>query len=70
MSAQQRLIAILPASNNFDIETACKPLIYSVELKVEFIILNRLLVFIRQTPALAFRVVATDSASHPQPVES
>ncbi|KAH7146757.1 integral membrane protein [Dactylonectria estremocensis] len=62
------VLVTLEYTNNFDLETACKPLIYSIKLKVEFIILNRLLVFIRQTPALAVRVVATNSVAHAQPV--
>ncbi|KAH6988733.1 integral membrane protein [Ilyonectria destructans] len=65
------VLVILEYTNNFDLETTCKPLIYSIKLKVEFILLNRLLVFTQQTPALAFsRVVAPDTTSHTQPTES
>ncbi|KAH7146153.1 hypothetical protein EDB81DRAFT_607800, partial [Dactylonectria macrodidyma] len=43
------VLVTLEYTDNFDLETASKPLIYSIKLKVEFIILNRLLTFIRQT---------------------
>ncbi|KAH7184319.1 hypothetical protein BKA60DRAFT_286026 [Fusarium oxysporum] len=39
----------LEYTDNFDIETICKPFIYSVKLKAEFIILNRLRAFTRRT---------------------
>ncbi|KAH7108960.1 integral membrane protein [Dactylonectria macrodidyma] len=64
------VLIILEYTDHFDLETACKPLIYSIKLKVEFIILNQLAVFIRQTPALAFRVTDTVSNPHIQPPES
>ncbi|KAF4331671.1 integral membrane protein [Fusarium beomiforme] len=42
-------LIVLEYTNYFDIETTCKPFVYSVKLKAEFIILNRLRAFTRKT---------------------
>ncbi|KAL5603838.1 hypothetical protein FOVSG1_006588 [Fusarium oxysporum f. sp. vasinfectum] len=42
-------LIVLEYTNNFEIETTWKPFVYSVKLKAEFIILNRLRAFTRKT---------------------
>lgn len=37
-------------TNNFEIQTTLKPVVYSIKLKIEFIILNELLAFTRTCP--------------------
>ncbi|KAH8670705.1 hypothetical protein BGZ61DRAFT_362773 [Ilyonectria robusta] len=65
------VLVILEYTNNFELETACKPFIYSVKLKVEFILLNRLLVFTQRSPTLSLaRVVTPATTTHTQPTES
>lgn len=44
-------IIVLEVTNHFDIQTAWKPFVYSVKLKIEFIVLNRLVEFSRQLQA-------------------
>ncbi|KAH6880618.1 integral membrane protein [Thelonectria olida] len=55
-------LIVLEYTNNFDIETACKPFIYSIKLKVEFIILNKLLVFTRTMPLRTVSCTAVPDA--------
>ncbi|KAK1974993.1 integral membrane protein [Colletotrichum cereale] len=38
-------LVVLEYSDHFEIQTMCKPFVYSVKLKVEFVVLNKLLAF-------------------------
>ncbi|KAK1689027.1 integral membrane protein [Colletotrichum godetiae] len=42
-------LIILEYSDKFEIQTMCKPFVYSVKLKVEFVVLNKLLAFTRMS---------------------
>ncbi|KAJ3493742.1 hypothetical protein NLG97_g4541 [Lecanicillium saksenae] len=54
-------IIVLEITNHYDIQTAWKPFVYSVKLKIEFIVLNRLVEFSRQLQA-ATALQYSDSA--------
>ncbi|KZL82804.1 integral membrane protein [Colletotrichum incanum] len=42
-------LIILEYNDKFEIQTMCKPFVYSVKLKVEFVVLNKLLAFTRMS---------------------
>ncbi|TDZ61496.1 hypothetical protein CTRI78_v004361 [Colletotrichum trifolii] len=42
-------LIVLEYSDRFEIQTMCKPFVYSVKLKVEFVVLNKLLSFTRMS---------------------
>ncbi|KAK1979898.1 integral membrane protein [Colletotrichum cereale] len=42
-------LIILDYNDKFEVQTMCKPFVYSVKLKVEFVVLNKLLAFTRMS---------------------
>ncbi|KAK1994609.1 integral membrane protein [Colletotrichum falcatum] len=42
-------LIILEYNDKFEVQTMCKPFVYSVKLKVEFVVLNKLLAFTRMS---------------------
>ncbi|WYZ37744.1 hypothetical protein EsH8_II_001250 [Colletotrichum jinshuiense] len=42
-------LIVLEYNDKFEIQTMCKPFVYSVKLKVEFVVLNKLLAFTRMS---------------------
>ncbi|KAK2056897.1 integral membrane protein [Colletotrichum caudatum] len=42
-------LIVLEYNDKFDLQTMCKPFVYSVKIKVEFVVLNKLLAFTRMS---------------------
>ncbi|KAH7112707.1 hypothetical protein EDB81DRAFT_922788, partial [Dactylonectria macrodidyma] len=53
--------------DHFQIATTYKPVVYSIKLKMEFFVLNRLLLLVRHTECNCMRVVEEPSGILPRP---